>query len=90
MNERKFVMNETKLVMNETKLVTTPPLRRRDKPQFRGNQGKRMTTTTTSLTNRSMVSLNLPRCPLSSTSPRPFRLTVMTFPRHRATLAALG
>ena len=54
-------MNETKFVMNETKFVTTQPLRQRDKPQFRGNQGKSMTTTTTSRTNRSIVSLNLPK-----------------------------
>jgi len=54
-------MNETKSVMNETKFVTTQPLCHRDKPQFRGSEGKPMTTGTKSRTNRSMASLDLPK-----------------------------
>ena len=55
----KEVTNETKFVTNETKFVTTQPLCHRDKPQFRGSEGKPMTTGTKSRTNRSMASLDL-------------------------------
>jgi hypothetical protein len=57
--KRKEVMNETKLVTTQPLFVTRQPLRQRDKPQFRGGQGKPMTSTTTRRTNHSMVSLNL-------------------------------